>query len=83
MNLAPASIAPLQVSGSNTEPAPITTSLFEAYFSTKASIIERAPGTVYVNSIAHTPPAIQASAILIASSLLFPLTTATTPIAEI
>ena len=46
MNWAPASIAPLQVSASNTEPAPITTFLFPWYFSTKDSMILRAPGTV-------------------------------------
>lgn len=78
IKFAPAKIAILAVSGSRTVPAPSIISPFE-YFSAKAAITLSAPGTVNVSSIPVQPPARQASEILIASSALLALTTATRP----
>ena len=78
MNSAPAKIATLAVSESNTEPAPtINLSAGIAFF--KALITLSAPGTVNVTSIPFTPPSVQALPMLIASSSDLARTTATTP----
>lgn len=70
------------MAASNTVPAPITNSS-EVNCSLRAFITSVAPGTVYVTSIAGIPPSTHALEILIPSSIVSLLTTATIPISVI
>ena len=76
---APARIAILAVAASKTVPAP-TVNFSAGNVSFNAFITSVAPGTVYVTSIAETPPSIHALDILTASFIFSALTTATIPV---
>ena len=79
MYFAPANIAILAVSASNTVPAPITISSLHSYIFANSFIISAAYLLVNVISKPFTFPFTHALAISTPTSFVFPRTTATTP----